>query len=231
MRKFKLNVILGFIFLNCNLLLSNSSYGQNTFPDTGYVGIGVLNPQYELDVHGNVRISNNLYVGGGIIITEKVNATTSVITATLKSASIQADSILMDSTKSFYGESKFAGDVKLQSKLDVYGNATVFGDLKANGNLYFSSDKVISYSPAFGTTPQLYGFGSLANPLAYSKALDCNASQPQPNSIFQVQGMYHSWGYANNDVNYLNVMQMGFDGSNAIIDIAGSHPTSSNAPR
>ena len=126
------------------MLLSNKANAQNVFPDTGYVGIGVLNPQYQLDVNGNVRISQNLYVGGGIIISDKVNATTSVETATLKSASIQADSILMDSTKAFYGYSKFVGDVKLENKLKVNGDVQVNGNINTPGNI--SSNAIISNS-------------------------------------------------------------------------------------
>ena len=132
------------ILLNCYLLLIIKANAQNVFPDTGYVGIGVLNPQYQLDVNGNVRISQNLYVGGGIIISDKVNATTSVETATLKSASIQADSILMDSTKGFYGYSKFAGDVKLENKLKVNGDVQVNGNINTPGNI--SSNAIISNS-------------------------------------------------------------------------------------
>lgn len=44
----------------------------------GKVGIGTTNPFVQLDVVGDARISNNLYVGGGIVITDKVNATTEV---------------------------------------------------------------------------------------------------------------------------------------------------------
>jgi len=67
MKKF-LSFLLYPVFINLLLLTTYNSDAQNLFPDTGFVGIGVLNPQFELDVHGNVRISNNLYVGGGIII-------------------------------------------------------------------------------------------------------------------------------------------------------------------
>jgi hypothetical protein len=101
---------------------------NNIYYNHGYVGIGTINPQYDLDVIGDARISNNLYVGGGIVITEKVQANVDVKTAALK-----ADSIIMDSTSAFYGYSNFKGDVRLQNKLDVYGSVGILGDLKTSG--------------------------------------------------------------------------------------------------
>jgi len=324
------------ILLNCYLLLIIKANAQNVFPDTGYVGIGVLNPQYQLDVNGNVRISQNLYVGGGIIISDKVNATTSVETATLKSASIQADSILMDSTKGFYGYSKFAGDVKLENKLKVngdvqvngnintpgnissnaiisnsiqtsqltisegtittdtlhaikqvivnnslkiakedinnfaevstkdtavtlvlqkeeaaqvvigssttqpapplpgqpkdklivigntqlQGDVNVSGNLTTDGSLTFASDKVISFQPTTGGFGN-YCFGTGPPPADLDQCL----APPMPTNQFAFQGKYKSWGYAgNNSSNPINVMTMGFDGSNGIIDVAGTNP-------
>lgn len=104
--------------------------GNNIFYDHGYVGVGTANPLYDLDVTGDVRITNNLYVGGGIVITEKVQANVKVNTA-----SLEADSIIMDSTKAFYGYSKFEGDVRLKNKLDVTGNSFFNGNIDVNGTL------------------------------------------------------------------------------------------------
>jgi hypothetical protein len=53
--------------------------GNDVYKPTGNVGIGTQpSPFYKLDVIGDARISNNLYVGGGLIITDRVNATTEV---------------------------------------------------------------------------------------------------------------------------------------------------------
>ena len=58
-----------------NLWLSN---GSSLYFNTGYVGIGTNNPLFPLDVIGDARITNNLYVGGGVVISDKVKATTEV---------------------------------------------------------------------------------------------------------------------------------------------------------
>lgn len=92
----------------------------------GKVGIGTSTPAFPLDVIGNVRISNNLYVGGGIIISDKVNANAEVVTGKMI-----ADSIVTDSTKGFYGTTKFNGDIKLSSRLNVDGNTIIGGNLTA----------------------------------------------------------------------------------------------------
>jgi hypothetical protein len=67
--------------------------GTSLYYLNGKVGIGTKTPFTNFDVIGDAYISNNLYVGGGIIITEKINANKEVLTATLR-----ADSIIMDST-------------------------------------------------------------------------------------------------------------------------------------
>ncbi len=49
----------------------------DVYKPTGNVGIGTQpSPFFKLDVIGDARISNNLYVGGGVIITDKVQAAT-----------------------------------------------------------------------------------------------------------------------------------------------------------
>lgn len=42
--------------------------------NTGNVGVGTNNPQYKLDIFGDARVSNNLFVGSGIITTGTVNS-------------------------------------------------------------------------------------------------------------------------------------------------------------
>jgi len=86
--------------------------------NTGNIGIGILTPQYKLDVFGDARISNNLYVGGGIIIADKVQASSQVTTM-----SVVADSLSVSTNTSF------AGDVMANNKLNVQGNATFMGSI------------------------------------------------------------------------------------------------------
>jgi hypothetical protein len=53
--------------------------GNDVYKPTGNVGIGTQpSTFYKLDVIGDARISNNLYVGGGVVITDRVRATTEV---------------------------------------------------------------------------------------------------------------------------------------------------------
>jgi len=86
--------------------------------NTGNIGIGILSAQYKLDVFGDARISNNLYVGGGIVIADKVQASSQVTTM-----SVVADSLSVSTNTSF------AGDVKANNKLNVQGNATFMGSI------------------------------------------------------------------------------------------------------
>lgn len=110
-----------------NLLATNS----------GNIGIGTNSPIYKLDVVGDVRVSNNLYVGGGIVITDKVNAAHEV-----KTMSMRADSIVMDATKAIYGATRIEGDIDAKSKLNVIGNATFNGALR-NITLSGMSDRIV----------------------------------------------------------------------------------------
>ena len=149
---------------NWGLIPSSSLWaqnGSNIYYNHGYLGIGTINPQYDLDIIGDARISNNLYVGGGIVITEKVQANVDVNTAALN-----ADSIIMDSTRAFYGYSNFKGDVRLQNKLDVYGSVGVLGDLKTSGTTKISGN--IQIDSLAGVGFQLDSLSANTYKLVYS---------------------------------------------------------------
>ncbi len=191
-----------------------NSSGSNIYFNTGKVGIGTSTPLYPLDVIGDVRISNNLYVGGGIIITDKVNAATEVVTS-----SIKTDSIATDSTMGFYGTTKFNGDVKLQNKLAVNGDAlingktTVNGDFKTLGSLTFAGSKKISYTPPVGGGPGVFDFGG-PGPIIPDP---CYYVIPGT-TVNQFTGLLQS--YQSNAAG-TGVLSMGFDTENGIIDLAG----------
>jgi hypothetical protein len=108
--------------------------GNKLFYNNGYVGIGISNPQFPLDVIGDARISNNLYVGGGIIITDKVSATDKVTTGAL-----EADSIKMGLTKAIYGLTRIEGDIDAKSDLTVTGDAAFNSTLKASQGIVFDN--------------------------------------------------------------------------------------------
>ncbi len=191
-----------------------STSGSNIYYTGGKVGIGTSTPATALDVIGDARISNNLYVGGGIIIADKVNANEEVITVKMK-----ADSIVTDSTKGFYGTSKFNGDVKLQSRLSVDGNATVGGDLKTMGSLTFAADKKISYLAASGTTPSLFGWGTPIDIIGPSLPFCFEPTTGMAPTANVFDGMIYAKGV--NATGQLNLLRTGFDGANGIIDVAG----------
>lgn len=52
--------------------------GNNLYYTGGNIGIGTSNPIFPLDVVGDARVSNNLYVGGGVVISDKISAITEV---------------------------------------------------------------------------------------------------------------------------------------------------------
>ncbi len=190
-----------------------SSSGGNVYY-LGKVGIGTNSPTFPLDVIGDARISNNLYVGGGIVITDKVNANSEV-----KTGKMQADSIVTDSTRGFYGTTKFNGDVKLQNRLGVDGDAivngatTVNGNLKTMGSLTVSGNKKIGYTPGSGGGPGIFDFGG-PGPITPDP---CYFVEPA-SSLNQFTGLLQS--YQSNAAGS-GVLSMGFDTENGIIDLAG----------
>lgn len=103
--------------------------GNDIFYNSGNVGIGIApSPIFKLDVVGDVRISNNLFVGGGIITTDKVHAATQI-----KSLDIKIDNSLgVQGTSSFTGAATFEGNLK-NTTLAGTGERILVAD--ANGNL------------------------------------------------------------------------------------------------
>ncbi|MBI2721090.1 MAG: hypothetical protein HYX39_02830, partial [Bacteroidetes bacterium] len=109
---------------------------------TGNIGLGTNSPQYKLHVVGDAFISNNLFVGGGIIVTDQLKAAEYVTTGRLT-----ADTIKMGLGRVIDGTTKVAGDLYIDptrtltaggdimanSKLTVAGNASFNGNLKVAG--------------------------------------------------------------------------------------------------
>lgn len=103
--------------------------GNDIFYTNGNVGIGIApSPIFKLDVIGDVRISNNLFVGGGIITTDQVHASTQI-----KSLDVKVDnSLAVQGTSSFTGNATFDGNLK-NTALAGIGDRILVAD--ANGNL------------------------------------------------------------------------------------------------
>jgi len=202
--------------------------GGKIYYNGGKVGIGTATPNFKLDVDGDVRITQNLYLQGELVISDKIQTPKQ-----MKAGSIIVDSLLMDSTRAVYGVTNFKDDVKLASKLSVNGSAlingtaTVNGDLKTMGSLKIGGSRSFSYVPGvIGGEPGVFSMGSPdgiispAPPFFYD---DCDAPAPLvPTTLYQFPGLIQS--YANvtsGSAPVSGVLTMGFDGVNGLIDLAG----------
>lgn len=193
--------------------------GSNIYYNGGNVGIGTASPLVTLDVIGDARVSNNLYVGGGVIITEKVNANAEVLTGSLK-----ADSIKLDSTKAVYGYSIFKDKVKLENKLQVGGDAKVNGNFSVAGNFTFgSNNRSLGYLAPTASTPEILSWGITAVTAADIFA-NCQSTTTIPGTSYnQFMGLLQSFGNNLTPTGDYNVMTMGYDGANGIIDVKGDN--------
>lgn len=171
----------------------------------GKVGIGTSTPTFPLDVIGDARISNNLYVGGGIVITDKVNANSEV-----KTSMIKTDSIVTDSTRGFYGTTKFNGDIKLSSKLNVDGTATIGGPLKLLGGLILTPVGPISIDPCFSlmSIDPLSGFVTPVNATAIETAFDATALGTEPCPTTTIPFVWGTYGnHVNNNLRWIGTIE------------------------
>jgi hypothetical protein len=113
--------------------------GNDYFIPTGNVGIGIApSPGFKLDVIGDARISNNLFVGGGIVITDKVQAATQV-----KGWDVKVDNDLnVTGASSFTGTANFKGNLIASNGVDL-GNSFGMksGVVDANGNNFLQVGK------------------------------------------------------------------------------------------
>lgn len=144
-----------------------------TAPSTS-LGIGTNNPQFPLDVIGDARIGNNLYVGGGIVITDHLRASESVTTSVLT-----ADTIKMGLNRSIEGRTFINGDLYIaptrtltaqgdviaNNKLSVNGNASFNGSLRVSALANGLTDQEVFVDPSgnLKTIPN-YGPGTGCKP-------------------------------------------------------------------
>jgi hypothetical protein len=105
-----------------------------------------------------------------------------------------------------------------QTKLDVNGDANIGGNFKTMGSLTFGGSKPITFTPTFPGGPGIFSFGGdPVLPASPGGSGPCffpsYTTYNQFTNMIQSQGIDADGGQ--------NVMNMGFDGSNGIIDIAG----------
>lgn len=115
--------------------------GNDYYLPTGNLGLGIApSPGFKLDVIGDARISNNLYVGGGIVITDQVQAATQV-----KGWDFKVDNNLnVTGSSSFTGATTFKSAVTLEQGLE-FGNSFGLktGSTDGNGNNFLQVGKTI----------------------------------------------------------------------------------------
>ncbi|HWY35988.1 MAG TPA: hypothetical protein VNX68_15195, partial [Nitrosopumilaceae archaeon] len=199
--------------------------GSSIYFNAGSVGIGTNNPNpaYLLDIAGDAHV-NNLFVSGGVLISQKITASQSLKT---------------DSIHSYTGETNFTSlKVKLANQFQVVGNSLFQGTVTSPAGYLFAPGKGITYSPANGTqverfllgngtvlgatclipnaNPWFTHFGwiqSVSNPSTGTQAALTTGSAPWDGSgIIEVEGT-DQFGHANNGllVNY-------FCGRNTLIN-------------
>lgn len=95
----------------------------------GNVGIGTTNPLFPLDVIGDARVSNNLYVGGGIVISDKISAITEVK----------------------------GWDFKVDNDINIEGSSRLKGATRLDQGFTFDGTSGISYSVNNGIKTFHYG--------------------------------------------------------------------------
>ncbi|MFL5765479.1 MAG: hypothetical protein ACJ77K_16155 [Bacteroidia bacterium] len=195
--------------------LWSTGSGGKIYYNGGKVGIGTATPNFKLDVDGDMRVTQDLYLQGALIISDKIQTPKQ-----MKAQTVIADSIIMDSTRAVYGQANFKGDVKITSKLNVNGNAffngseTVSGDIISGGSVYFAGGQKISYTPGTSSTPAILAFGGSTRPVGACYAPPA-VGTPTYN---QFQGLIQSF---DNPTATTSIMNMGFDGTNAIVDLDG----------
>jgi cytoskeletal protein CcmA (bactofilin family) len=127
----------------------------------GNVGINKSNPQYALDVQGDAKISNNLIVGGGLIISQKVEATNSLKTDTVHSMTGETkftSKVILKQQFQVDGTTLFNGTVQA-GNLFVSGNSSFTSPIIAQQGLTFDGVKGISYTPSSGSTANKFQYG------------------------------------------------------------------------
>lgn len=93
---------------------------NNLFWIGGNIGIGTSNPLFPLDVVGDARVSNNLYVGGGVVISDKISAITEVK----------------------------GWDFKVDNDISIEGSSRLKGITRIDQGFTFDGTKGISYTPS-----------------------------------------------------------------------------------
>ncbi|MCC7333051.1 MAG: hypothetical protein IT232_10645 [Flavobacteriales bacterium] len=208
----------------------------NLLSDTGNVGVGTLSPSTNFEVVGSTKL------GGNVLIDREVKIKDSL---TVQKKLIVDQDVLIKGKSVFTDEGKFKSDLRVlgtarmkeklvvdstanfKDKIVVDGLGRFNGDIKLTGEFIFGNNKRIGYLPASGGNPEIIGFGR-------APSLDPFADpcfSPVVPTYNQFSGMIQAWGYSDNDpINgKVNVLNMGYDGANGIIDMKGQQTNGNDA--
>ncbi|MBI2722821.1 MAG: hypothetical protein HYX39_11665, partial [Bacteroidetes bacterium] len=216
---------------------------------TGNIGLGTNSPQYKLHVVGDAYVSNNLFVGGGIIVTDQLKAAEYVTTGRLT-----ADTIKMGLGRVIDGTTKVAGDLYIDptrtltaggdimanSKLTVAGNATFNGTLKAlqgialdnsgNNTLRLTQSSAPGSFPviSLGGPPGGPSFGDDTNPVSCLKNLNVLPTNGfVGTNNFGLFASSNGLVSSNNNFAFLTAF-VDRNNSNGYLDVGGSFDGQSN---
>lgn len=216
------------------MVVSTTVFSQtvNMLSDTGNVGVGTTTPTTKLEVIGDTKL------GGSVEIINDVNIKDSLKVD--KKLTVEQD-VLIKGKSVFSDEGKFKSDLKVlgtarmkeklvvdstanfNGKIVVDGLGKFNGDIKLTGDFIFGNNKRITYLPPSNGNPEIITFGG--NPPTLPEDGVCVFPIPTTSTINQFQGMIQAYG---NNGTFTNVMSMGFDGANGIIDMAGKNSLGSS---
>ncbi|KAB2859499.1 MAG: hypothetical protein F9K09_01745 [Flavobacteriales bacterium] len=225
--------ILALLMLSTTALFSQT---VNMLSDTGNVGLGTSSPSTKLEVVGDTKLDGRLEIINEVSIKDSLKVD--------KKLTVEQD-VKIKGQSVFDGEGKFKTDLRVlgtarmkeklvvdstanfKNKIVVDGLGKFNGDIKLTGEFIFGNNKRIGYLPASGGNPEIIGFGR-------APSLDPLADpcfSPVIPTYNQFSGMLQAWGYSDNDpINgKVNVLNMGYDGANGIIDMKGQQTNGNDA--
>lgn len=105
-------------------------------------------------------------------------------------------------------------------RINALGNTDFSGSMNLQSGLSFSNSRVINYQPATGLDREILSFGSAPNN-ALRSINTCAAPNLNTPLNYQFNGTIQLYGNSYMGGN-LNIMEIGFDGANSIIDATGT---------
>ncbi len=133
--------------------------GNNIYFNNGKVGINTNNPQHALDVVGDLNVSNDVFVGGAVLIGHRINATIDVTTPILHADTISLDSTsLITGQANFVGEANFQAAARFRNQLSVEGSADITGTVTVGSLSTLNSFETPTLT--LGPPTQLGGFAA-----------------------------------------------------------------------